>query len=265
MAALACPLPSCTIAAGAGARFGATAALGGKVHTGLDLIAAYGTPLRAPAAGVVKNIHYEVQGGRVLELTHSDRIETRYAHLSRIDVKQGQTVGAGQVLGATGASGLVTGPHLHFEVLLDGQYVDPAPYLGLGAGATLAMAPSSSAAAPPQTRQPNADGSCPAGYIKGSDVEKAYSDGFGQAPGPLGLVLGAAASFANWLPGGPDPNLCYNRAQVADAAYKAAAAVPQVDPVGAIVGTVVPVLANVGVVVLCLGLAYAGVRRILAA
>lgn len=67
-----------------------------------------------------------------MEVAHGNGLVTRYAHLSRIFVKEGQVVTPGQLLGAVGSTGRSTGPHLHFEVLRDGQFLDPQRFLALG-------------------------------------------------------------------------------------------------------------------------------------
>ncbi len=99
-------------------------------HKGIDLTAARGTPVRAPAAGVV--IHAESpfaaapNYGTVVVLDHGDGWQTLYAHLDRFDVEAGQRVAAGDTLGTVGSSGKATGPHVHVEVLHHGVRQDPA-------------------------------------------------------------------------------------------------------------------------------------------
>ena len=99
-------------------------------HDGVDLAAARGTAVLAPASGSVKlvSLAYGTDGhdGKTVILDHGDGIETLYAHLDAILVKEGDEVTAGQTIGRVGSSGWVTGPHLHFEVLRDGQPIDPA-------------------------------------------------------------------------------------------------------------------------------------------
>jgi murein DD-endopeptidase MepM/ murein hydrolase activator NlpD len=67
--------------------------------------------------------------GYTIEINHPDGVLTRYAHLSRISVKQGQEVDIGQQIGRMGATGNASGPHLHFEVLINGEFVNPASWL----------------------------------------------------------------------------------------------------------------------------------------
>ena len=99
-------------------------------HNGLDLAAASGTPIRAAASGLVvvaAKLSYGY-GWRIM-LDHGSGLTTLYAHLSRLDVVPGARVARGQVIGAVGATGQVTGPHLHFEIALEGAMVDPRRYL----------------------------------------------------------------------------------------------------------------------------------------
>ena len=108
------------------ARFGAAGRLWSSTHTGLDFAAPTGTPVRAATAGTVTSVAWAGAYGNKVEITHPDGTETWYAHLSRTDVRVGAQVRAGAVIGAVGATGNVTGPHLHFEVRPGGgSPVDP--------------------------------------------------------------------------------------------------------------------------------------------
>jgi len=104
-----------------------------KHHDGVDLGAAAGTPILAPADGVVTvaTEHYRPSPhwGTVIVVDHGGGLQTRYAHLGSLAVTEGQKVRRGDTLGAVGATGRVTGPHLHFEVLRDGEPVDPATFV----------------------------------------------------------------------------------------------------------------------------------------
>ncbi len=94
-------------------------------HPGLDIAAPRGTPIRAARDGVVRWAG-EVEGyGRVVYLDHGDGVETRYAHCERLDVREGESVQAGEVIESVGSSGRSTGPHLHYELRVDGRAVDP--------------------------------------------------------------------------------------------------------------------------------------------
>ncbi|HEY0951039.1 peptidoglycan DD-metalloendopeptidase family protein, partial [Nocardioides sp.] len=108
------------------ARFGQSGSLWSSTHTGLDFAAPTGTPVRAATAGTVTSVGWAGAYGNKIEITHPDGTETWYAHLSRTAVRVGSQVSTGAVIGAVGATGNVTGAHLHFEVrLADGSAVDP--------------------------------------------------------------------------------------------------------------------------------------------
>jgi murein DD-endopeptidase MepM/ murein hydrolase activator NlpD len=98
-------------------------------HSGLDIAAATGTPVVAAAAGQVVAAGPAGSYGNLIAIRHPDGTETRYAHLSAIDVKVGDPIAAGAPIGAVGSTGRSTGPHLHFEVRQGGRAVDPRPYL----------------------------------------------------------------------------------------------------------------------------------------
>lgn len=100
------------------------------LHTGLDFPAELGTPVRAAAGGVVLDVGVHPEYGQTLELDHGNRLSTLYAHLNRSLVKPGDIVRRGQVIAEVGNTGRSTGPHLHFEVLLQGVPQNPARFLG---------------------------------------------------------------------------------------------------------------------------------------
>lgn len=97
-------------------------------HAGVDLKARY-VPLRAAQTGKVSYAGYMNGYGKIIILKHSNGYETRYAHLDKIGVKVGQNVNKGELIGKTGMSGRVTGPHLHFEVRKNGKTENPMSYL----------------------------------------------------------------------------------------------------------------------------------------
>ena len=102
---------------------------GGTFHPGIDLAAPPGTPVLAATAGTVTYAGWETGYGNYICLQATTVLSTCYAHLAVITVTVGQIVTAGQQLGLEGATGDATGPHLHFEVRINGNTVDPAPYL----------------------------------------------------------------------------------------------------------------------------------------
>jgi murein DD-endopeptidase MepM/ murein hydrolase activator NlpD len=101
----------------------------GTHHDGIDLGAAYGTPIRAAAAGTVLYCGWEEGYGNFTVIDHGGGLATAYGHQSSIAVSCGQHVEQGQVIGYVGSTGHSTGPHLHFEVRVNGSPVDPLGYL----------------------------------------------------------------------------------------------------------------------------------------
>lgn len=104
----------------------------GRMHNGLDFAAPIGTPIYAPADGVVTFAGWASGYGRLVKIQHEFGIETRYAHQSRIRVQVGQRVSRGDRIGDIGNSGRSTGPHLHYEVRVGGRPVNPMIYIRAG-------------------------------------------------------------------------------------------------------------------------------------
>lgn len=98
-------------------------------HKGFDLAAATGTQVSAAAGGTVVHAGPAGTYGNLVTLRHDNGFETRYAHLSAVDVAVGDRVEIGQGVGKVGSTGHSTGPHLHFEVRQDGVAIDPAPFI----------------------------------------------------------------------------------------------------------------------------------------
>ncbi|MEM1196918.1 MAG: M23 family metallopeptidase [Pseudomonadota bacterium] len=100
-----------------------------KRHSGVDLAAPTGTPVYATADGSVSRADRSRTYGLVIYLDHGAELQTRYAHLSKLLVADGQNVRKGDVIGYVGSTGRSTGPHLHYEVRVDGVAVNPIPYM----------------------------------------------------------------------------------------------------------------------------------------
>ena len=96
-----------------------------RAHLGVDYAAPSGTPVRTVGDGVVEFAGVQNGYGNVVQIKHNNERSTLYGHLSRIDVKQGQRIEQGQLIGAVGSTGWSTGPHLHFEFRVNGQHQDP--------------------------------------------------------------------------------------------------------------------------------------------
>ncbi len=101
-----------------------------EFHKGVDLAADYGQTVHAAAGGVVASAGWDAGGfGNKVDIDHGNGYHTWYAHLSRIAVHAGETVSKGEPIAYVGSTGESTGPHLHYQVMLDGQPTDPAPFL----------------------------------------------------------------------------------------------------------------------------------------
>jgi hypothetical protein len=121
------------ITSGFGSRINPVTGQYQKLHNGLDLAAPEGTPVLAARAGTVTVVATgHAVNGNWVKIKHDGSYETAYLHLSRIDVRKGQQVSAGQVIGAVGKTGRATGPHLHFIAYKAGNPVDPKPLIAWG-------------------------------------------------------------------------------------------------------------------------------------
>jgi murein DD-endopeptidase MepM/ murein hydrolase activator NlpD len=100
-----------------------------RPHKGVDVAAVYGSNISAPAAGRVVFVGRKLGDGLMVELDHGNGVTSRYAHCSAVKVRVGDFVSFGDVIAAVGSSGLSTAPHVHFEVRVRGEPVDPLKYL----------------------------------------------------------------------------------------------------------------------------------------
>ncbi len=108
----------------------------GRMHSGIDIAGTIGTPVKAAATGTIEFAGWTNGGyGNLIDIRHVDGSMTRYAHLDRVLVQQGDCVSQGQMIGEMGSTGRSTGPHLHFEIHLVGQgAVDPKAYFNVSSG-----------------------------------------------------------------------------------------------------------------------------------
>ncbi len=102
------------------------------MHTGLDFRSSSGDPVRATANGTVESAGWSGGYGKMVEIDHGNGFATRYGHMSEIEVKVGQQIKIGQIIGRVGSTGRSTGPHLHYETRIDGDAVDPQKFLRAG-------------------------------------------------------------------------------------------------------------------------------------
>jgi murein DD-endopeptidase MepM/ murein hydrolase activator NlpD len=98
-------------------------------HEGLDFSASTGTPIHAAAGGIVTSAEHSPDYGNIVKVDHGSGLETRYAHASKLMVKLGDRVEKGQVVALVGSTGRSTGAHLHYEIRLNGNALDPRKYL----------------------------------------------------------------------------------------------------------------------------------------
>ena len=100
-----------------------------QMHRGTDIASRRGTPVIASADGKIKLLSTKTKLGNLIVIDHGYGFQTRYGHLSKISVKRGQRVKRGEVIGLMGSTGYSTGPHLHYEVIRNGKFLDPHKYI----------------------------------------------------------------------------------------------------------------------------------------
>lgn len=100
-----------------------------RLHAGTDFHAPVGTAIAAPSVGIIRAVSWSSGGGLTVTIAHAAGVETQHLHLSEALVRPGEQVQGGQVIALSGASGVGTGPHYHFEVHVDGAAVDPVPFM----------------------------------------------------------------------------------------------------------------------------------------
>jgi murein DD-endopeptidase MepM/ murein hydrolase activator NlpD len=136
---------------------------GSALHTGLDFQADSGSPILAAAGGVVVVQEYHAAYGNMIEIDHGNELITRYAHASKVFVKKGDLIKRGQKIAEVGTTGRSTGPHLHFEVWVEGVPQDPQKFLNAGSTLTSTQVATAVArsqpiptpsASPPERRAP---------------------------------------------------------------------------------------------------------------
>lgn len=110
-------------------RYGVNSRIRVSTHTGLDIAATTGTPIKVVAEGTVTCASYSGSYGNLVKVSHGNGVETWYGHTSKMYVKVGQKVTAGEVIAAVGSTGNSTGPHLHFEIRINGNHVNPQQYV----------------------------------------------------------------------------------------------------------------------------------------
>ncbi len=110
-------------------RYGVNSRIRVSTHTGLDIAATTGTPIKVVADGTVTFAKYNGSYGNLVKIDHGEGVETWYGHTSKMYVTVGQKVKAGDIIAAVGSTGNSTGPHLHLEIRINGEHVNPQDYL----------------------------------------------------------------------------------------------------------------------------------------
>jgi len=178
-----------------------------SLHTGLDFPAEVGTPIYAAAGGIVTLREWHAAYGNTLEIDHGNGLVTRYAHTAGFEVERGALVKRGQLVARVGNTGRSTGPHLHFEVLVDGSPQDPARFLAGGSAPSkeFARRPGVPAVAASGTTAPAAQASAPRPAPTGQTAAATLPAGATPTPasptaGPFGAVAAPRAAAAPGLP-----------------------------------------------------------------
>jgi murein DD-endopeptidase MepM/ murein hydrolase activator NlpD len=102
------------------------------LHSGMDFRAPIGSQIKATASGIVRKAGWNGGYGRMVEIDHGNGLATRFAHMSKILVSEGEQIKAGDVVGLVGSSGRSTGPHLHYEIRKYGAAIDPLRFIKAG-------------------------------------------------------------------------------------------------------------------------------------
>ncbi len=110
-------------------RYGVSSSIRSSNHTGLDIAAEAGTPIKVVADGIITSATYSGSYGNLVKVDHGNNVETWYAHTSKMYVTVGQQVKAGDIIAAVGSTGNSTGAHLHLEIRINGNHVNPQNYL----------------------------------------------------------------------------------------------------------------------------------------
>jgi murein DD-endopeptidase MepM/ murein hydrolase activator NlpD len=104
---------------------------GPSMHQGIDFSLPQGSPIYATGDGIVQNVNRHGTYGIVVDIAHSSRVVTRYAHMSKALIREGEKICRGEVVGLVGSTGRSTAPHLHYEVRIDGRSKNPLPFMRL--------------------------------------------------------------------------------------------------------------------------------------
>jgi murein DD-endopeptidase MepM/ murein hydrolase activator NlpD len=104
---------------------------GDKFHIGTDYATKEGTPIYASAAGIITKAQFDIGYGNMVEIDSGNKITTRYAHMKKITVIKGQKINQGEIIGTVGSTGISTGNHLHFEIIVGDKNINPAIFMQL--------------------------------------------------------------------------------------------------------------------------------------